>query len=122
MSGITKRMPFTTTFKKWDIILVSFPFTDFSSDKRRPALVVSPDEFNDGHDLVIAFITSQTSVRPRLGDYHFSEWIEAGLPKPSMLRMKFASVDKSIVVKKIGQLSRADRAGARTSLLGFFSL
>ncbi len=55
-------MPPTTGYKRGDIVLVSFPFTDLSSSKRRPALVVSPDSFNDaGADLVLAAITSQVT-------------------------------------------------------------
>ena len=47
-------MPSTTRYKRGDIVLVSFPFTDLSSSKRRPALVISPDSFNEhGQDLVL---------------------------------------------------------------------
>lgn len=53
-------MPSTTRYKRGDIVLVSFPFTDLSSSKTRPALVVSPDSFNQTmQDLVLAAITSQ---------------------------------------------------------------
>lgn len=114
-------MPFTTAYNKWDVVLVSFPFTDFSSDKRRPALVVSPDYFNTGHDVVIAFVTSQLSSLPRLTDYHLQHWQEAGLPKPSMVRMKFATVDKSIIVKKLGKLNSGDRDALQEILVTFFS-
>jgi hypothetical protein len=48
-------MPSTTRYKRGDIVLVSFPFTDLSTSKRRPALVVSPDSFNETmRDLVLA--------------------------------------------------------------------
>ena len=53
-------MPSTTRYKRGDIVLVPFPFTDLSSSKRRPALVISPDDFNTRmQDLVVAVITSQ---------------------------------------------------------------
>jgi mRNA interferase MazF len=57
-----------TNYKKWEIVLVPFPFTDLSSAKRRPALIVSPDSYNTGKDVVIAYITSQINSSSRLGD------------------------------------------------------
>ena len=85
-----KKTRFITPYKKWDIILVPFPFSDLSAIKRRPALVVSQDEYNKENDLVIAFITSQLNVGYRWGDYRLIDWKEAGLPKPSLIRMKAA--------------------------------
>ena len=115
-------MPSTTTYKKWDIVLVSFPFTDFTSDKRRPALIVSPDNFNVGLDVTIVFITSQINSPSRVGDYYLKNWSEAGLPKPSLVRMKFATLHKSIIVKKLGQLESDDRAEIEKILISFFGL
>ncbi|WP_420450151.1 type II toxin-antitoxin system PemK/MazF family toxin [Candidatus Palauibacter sp.] len=65
-----------------DIVLVSFPFTDLTSYKRRPALVLSPDAFNAaGRDLVLAAITSHitddsNAVHLRCGDF-----AEGGSPR-----------------------------------------
>ncbi len=113
-------MPFTTEYKKWDIVLVSFPFTDFTSDKRRPALVISPNNYNLGSDVVILFVTSQLANQPRIGDYRIKFWKEAGMPKESLVRMKFATVDKTIIVKRLGQLENQDRLGLEEILLSFF--
>lgn len=109
-----------TIYKKWDLILVSFPFTDFTSQKRRPALIVSPDNFNAGKDVTIVYITSQMQTPVRIGDYQIKSWMEAGLPKPSMVRMKFATIDKSIVIKKLGRLEGGDRAEIERIIVAFF--
>ena len=113
-------MPSMTQYKKWDIILVPFPFTDLSSAKRRPALIVSPDTYNAGKDVVIAYVTSQVSSPPRFGDYKLQKWKEAGLPKPSLVRMKFATIDKTIIVKKLGKLEEIDSEEIEKILLTFF--
>lgn len=53
-------MPSTITCRRGDIVLVSFPFTDLTSTKRRPALVISPNSLNDlKRDLILAAITWQ---------------------------------------------------------------
>ncbi|KAA3606170.1 MAG: type II toxin-antitoxin system PemK/MazF family toxin [Calditrichaeota bacterium] len=110
-----------TPYKKWDIILVPFPFTDLSTTKKRPALIISPNSYNDGLDFVIAFITSKIDAKKRLGDYRIKNWQKANLPKPSMLRMKFATIDKRIIVKKLGSLTPSDITFYKKELIEFFS-
>ena len=111
-----------TAYRKWDIILVPFPFTDMTAAKKRPALVVSPDVYNRlGPDLVIAFITSRTDVPPRPGDPRIQFWKESGLPKASLLRMKFATIDREIVLKRIGRLHQPEQTGVRAVLSEFFA-
>ena len=114
-------MKSTIHYKKWDIVLVPFPFTDLSASKKRPALVVSPDEYNTGVDIVIAFITSNLDATARFGDYFIQDWKKANLPKPSMIRMKFATIDKKIIVKQFGKLSSKDITFFKEELSKFFS-
>jgi mRNA interferase MazF len=110
-----------TACSRWDVVLVPFPFTDLTSMKRRPALVVSPEAYNrGGPDVVIAFLTSQVHVAPRIGDYRLRFWQECGLPKPTMLRMKFATVAQAMVLKKIGSLPEPEREEIRHALTRFF--
>ena len=112
-------MPSTTVYKKGDIVLVPFPFTNLKTIKKRPGLIISPDEYNTKADVVIAFITSNLKVEPRIGDYLIKEWEQANLPKPSLLRMKFATIDKSIIVKKLGRLTPIDIDGFNEKLTLF---
>ena len=113
-------MTSTTNFKQWDIVLVQFPFTDFQSTKKRPALVISPNIYNKSDDLIIAFITSQIQQPPRPGDFVISDWKTAKLPKPSLIRMKFATITQSIVAKKLGRLNTADISVFKSHFKEFF--
>ena len=49
-----------TPYKRGDVVLVAFPFTDLSTTKMRPAIVISSEKFNRKfNDIVVATITSQ---------------------------------------------------------------
>ena len=109
-----------TTFKKWDIVLVPFPFTDLTSTKKRPALVVSPDDYNAGSDLVLAFLTSNIAGPMQTGDLELITWRESGLPLPTKLRMKFATVSRAIVLKKLGEVHSTERAPISRQIQLFF--
>ena len=113
-------MKSTTPYKKWDIILVPFPFTDLESYKKRPALIISPDEYNKGLDVVIAFITSKLDFPYKIGDYKIQEWKLAQLPRASMIRMKFATIEKSKIIKKIGSLTNKDIDEFKKLIIHFF--
>jgi mRNA interferase MazF len=80
-------MPSTTRYKRGDIVLVPFPFTDLSSSKRRPALVISADAFNDRmEDVVVAAITSQlTSDHAVTIDQ--SDCVNGMLPRVSVVKL-----------------------------------
>ncbi|MDA3790595.1 MAG: type II toxin-antitoxin system PemK/MazF family toxin [Desulfobacula sp.] len=107
-------------YKKWDIVLVPFPFTDLSATKKRPGLIISPDKYNKNLNVIIAFITSKIDTPHQLGDYKTLKWKKAGLPKPSIIRMKFTTIDKSIIIKTLGSLDEADSKSFTQTLIDFF--
>ncbi|MDZ7807679.1 MAG: type II toxin-antitoxin system PemK/MazF family toxin [Gracilimonas sp.] len=98
------------TYDRWDIVLLPFPFTDLSATKKRPALVISPREYNSGPDVLVMFVTSNLKAKAKMGDYILAEWEKSGLPKPSMTRMKFATIDKNLIIKKIAALTEKDKS------------
>lgn len=57
-------MPSTTTYRQGEVVLVSFPFTDLTSTKRRPAVVVSPDTFN-ARNVASHYRPNGSSLRPQ---------------------------------------------------------
>lgn len=110
-----------TSFKKWDVVLVPFPFTDLSTSKKRPALIISPDGYNKFEDVVVMFITSNVKASPKPGDYKLKEWKKSGLPKVSMTRMRFSTIQKTIIIKKIGSFQDKDIAHLKKEIMKFFS-
>ena len=77
------------------IILAWFPYTDFSDEKLRPALVL-----HEGYlDVTVAYISGQIPVRPLQSDLLIlpgtSSYLNAGLKEPSVL-----SIDKIMIVDK----------------------
>ena len=96
------------TYKRGDVVLVRFPFTDLTTTKKRPALVVSTDFYNQSQiNLIIAAITSQTH-RLGIGDCLIQNWREAGLAKPSQVKAIITTIEQSLVLKKLGTLDPND--------------
>ena len=105
-----------TTYNFGDIVLVPFPFTDQSAAKKRPAVVVSSDIYNRQRpDIIIMAVTSQMHSAAYFGDIVISEWQSAGLLTPSVIKSIITTIEKSIVIKKLGQLHNEDRKSLRES-------
>ena len=104
------------TFKPFDVLVVPFPFTDSATMKRRPALVLSAEQFQDraGH-LVCAMITSRENRGWPL-DVDIADLKSAGLPHASVARMKLFTLDERFVLSKAGRLAEADRRAVQHSL------
>lgn len=90
-----------------DILLVPIPFTDLSSQKRRPVIVISNNAYNKKTtDLVVVAMTSN----PVEVDYSFtitSSDLEKGmLNHPGKVRVdKIYTISTSIVVKRFGRVN-----------------
>lgn len=104
------------TFKPHDIVVVSFPFTDSSVKKRRPALVVSSKEFNENHDqLILAMITTAKHSSWQ-SDIKLKDHADANLAVPSIVRLKLFTLEKSMVIRRLGCLSKKDKNSVNISL------
>jgi mRNA interferase MazF len=99
-----------TTYKFGDIILVPFPFTDQTTTKKRPAVVVSSKKYNiDRADLIIMAITSRLHQVDKLGEHLVNDWQKAGLIKPSVFKPILTTVENTLVLKQLGSLQKEDR-------------
>jgi mRNA interferase MazF len=102
-----------------DVVLVRFPFTSQSASKQRPAVVVSNRAYNQAKpDLVIMAITSQLRSPSGFGEVLISDWQVANLLKSSAIKPVFATIEQTLVLKKLGALRDADRSLLRQAIAG----
>jgi mRNA interferase MazF len=78
-----------TGYEFGDLVVVPFPFTDQTISKRRPAGV---------------------------GEAAVAKWKEAGLLEPSVLEPVLATLERSLVLRKLGRLEEEDRGALREVL------
>jgi mRNA interferase MazF len=91
-------------FVKGDIVVIPFPFSDFTQSKRRPALVLATLK---GDDLILCQITSKTISDSYSIPVDDSDFLEGSLKQSSNVRQnRIFTVDTKIILYKIGTLKQ----------------
>jgi mRNA interferase MazF len=107
----------------FDLVLLPFPFTDLSTTKQRPCLILAvfqPKGLPEHY--VVAMVTSRLDGAVFPGDTRFAKWREAGLPKPSMARLaKVVTVERSLIRAKLGTVDGSDRQALRRQFRKMFA-
>lgn len=103
---------------KADIVLITFPFTDLSGTKLRPAVVL----IDSPEDLTVCFITTQTQWQEN-NDLLIIPSTTNGLRKNSLIRInKIATLDKTLAKGLLGKLDLVEIASLNNSLKLVFQL
>jgi PemK-like, MazF-like toxin of type II toxin-antitoxin system len=97
-----------------DVVLLPIPFTDLTSRKVRPAVVIGK---NRG-DL---FLVPISSVLANV-DFRLLAWQAAGLNVPSGIKAQLATVEEKLVVKIVGRISASDAKVLNTRLRSWMNL
>jgi mRNA interferase MazF len=101
-----------------DIVLIPIPFTDLSSQKRRPVIVLSNNSYNlKANDMIVVAMTSN----PQIVDYSFaltSSDLEKGFQNhPGKVRVdKVYTLSQGIVAKLFGRVNVATLDRIRETL------
>lgn len=109
---------------KYSIVLVPFPFDDFTASKVRPALCLT--SVIGGYDqIIIAFISSKIPTEPLQSDVvvliDSKEWEDTGLKVDSVVRLhKIVTIPKSLIKRKLGQVTKNLRAVIKTKIIQLF--
>lgn len=99
-----------------DVILLPIPFTNLSSTKVRPAIVVGFGSWPG--DLFVIPVTSQLSN----ADLVLEGWQAAGLNVPSGIKGQICTVEGHLVRKVLGSLAEPDRVALNVRLRHWLAL
>ena len=104
-------MPSMTTCRQQYIVLVPFPFSDLSTVKKRPALVISADWYNqDRDDCILVAITSvaRSHLAPDEVPIRGVAATNAGLTRDAIIVAgKIFTIEQDLVQKQLGFLPRS---------------
>ena len=93
--------------KQGDIVLIPIPFTELSSRKRRPVVVISNDSYNRRTmDIVVVAMTSNPADVPHSLPITSSDLTQGNLNRPGRVRVdKIYTLSQSIVLKTFGRIN-----------------
>lgn len=95
-------------YKFGSIVLIPFPFTDLTSTKLRPALIISKRR-QEAEDVIVSFITSKKKEKLKSCEVRIKvegkSFQETGLKVESTLRLdKIATLSKKLILGELGVL------------------
>ena len=103
---------------KGDIVLITFPFTDLSGNKLRPAVIL----IDASLDLTVAFVTSNIN-RQEPTDVFLNPNSMNGILSNSLIRTsKIATLDRSLAKGLLGRLSISELAELNRNLKSLLQL
>ena len=106
-----------TIYSFGDVLLVPFPFTDQTTTKKRPTIVISSNIYNQQkQDVLLIAVTSQISMPLQFGEMLIIDWAKAGLLKPSVVKPIITTLEKNLVIRKLGKLASLDLENLQVSL------
>lgn len=112
-------------FNRNTVVLTPFPFTDLSSQKLRPAVILSADN-DKSRDVIVAFITTNSGrsdnvcVEINQDDADFKK---TGLKTDSVICVnKIATLDKKIILGELGEISKKHVVKVNAALKKVFKL
>ena len=96
--------------RRGDIVLIPFPFTDLTSSKIRPAVVISAEP--QGNDIIIAFISSVVPESIGKTEYLLTskspDFTLTGLKKNSVFKMnKLLTISSALILRRLGRIGSA---------------
>lgn len=106
-------------FVKGDVVVLPFPFSDLTANKKRPALVVAN---LSGDDVIVCLITSQNAKDSYAISLSNSDFTTGNLKQNSNVRPnRVFTANSSIILYRIGTLEKKKLEEVENKLVEIFT-
>ena len=102
------------SFSRNAVVLLPVPFTDLTSRKVRPAIVLGQNL----NDVFVVPITSQMTNT----DFALRDWQAAGLNVPCGVKAQLATIESTLVIKAVGTLTAFDQSALNNRVRAWLQL
>ena len=98
------------TYRRWDVVVVPYPFIDVGEVKNRPALIVSSDPLHQPQGVYwIVMITTARAGR-QSDDIAIADRARVGLPEDCVIRVKrLTALNENQISRRLGAISTRNR-------------
>lgn len=107
------------SYSKNEIVLVRYPFSDLTSAKVRPAVIVNAPHASQ--DVLIVPLTSKTTAL-LVGEFVLADWKGAGLNVETAAKRGIFTIHQKLVLKSVGRLLTEDAEKLGSSLREWLDL
>lgn len=105
------------TFRRWDVVVVEFPYIEGMDSKRRPALIVSTDRLHRGHRLYWTVMITTAKAGMRADDIRVTNHEQAGLPEDCVIRVpRMSAFLDNQIQRRLGTITAKDRTAVSALL------
>lgn len=106
-------------FIKGDVVVLPFPFSDLTANKKRPALVVAG---LTGDDIIVCLITSQNAKDNYAISLSNDDFASGSLKQTSNIRPnRLFTADSNIILYRIGTLQSEKLKKVTQKIIEIFS-
>ncbi len=89
-----------------EVVPINYPYTDLSTSKARPAVVLSGRSYHDEQpDVILGALTLIIAAATDSMDYVLRDWQQAGLRFPTAFKPVIVTLEPNLVVHSIGMVS-----------------
>ena len=90
-----------------ELCLLPVPFSDLSTTKRRPVIIISNNAYNNSSkDVLVIAVTSNLSEKKYTIDIESFDMESGSLKTTSMVRFdKIYSIDHSLIIRSFGKIT-----------------